>query len=268
MVAGATRPVGRSDGSRRPRVGPPSRTFLLPGGSRTAGDPRERSLRGYRSRPAICEVIDSSVRAEREGHAVAGVSVAGGPAEVNRHIEEGVAPTGKRILDLALALGAMLIMLPVLVIAAVAITVECRGPAFIRERRVGRHGEVIRMWKLRTTSVDAVDGTRMTRVGRVLRRTGVDELPQLFNVISGEMSIVGPRPLVEGEEAKVVNSVGCHGLVKPGITGLWQVPNSSDTSEQDRIRLDRYYVDNWSPARDVVIVWRAIGAALKSEGAC
>ncbi len=201
---------------------------------------------------------------------------------------DGVALTGKRALDLAVALGALLTTLPVIVMAAIAIKVEDRGPVFFRQKRVGLHGEVFRIWKLRTMYVDAesrvsdararagqndsvfyksADDARITRVGRFLRRTSIDELPQLFNVISGEMSVVGPRPLVEGEGAGVANFVERRGLVKPGITGLWQVSGRSDASEQERIRLDHYYVDNWSPVQDAVIVWRTVRAVLKSEGA-
>lgn len=201
---------------------------------------------------------------------------------------DGVALTGKRILDLGVSLGALLTTLPVIVLAAIAIKVEDRGPVFFRQKRVGLHGEVFRIWKLRTMYVDAearvgdarshagqsesvfyksADDARVTRVGRFLRRTSIDELPQLFNVLSGEMSVVGPRPLVEGEGAGVANFVERRGLVKPGMTGLWQVSGRSDASEQERIRLDHYYVDNWSPVQDAVIVWRTVRAVLKSEGA-
>lgn len=110
--------------------------------------------------------------------------------------------------------------------------------------------------------------SRVTRVGRYLRATSIDELPQLLNVLAGSMSIVGPRPLVPGEGQSVEHFLERRALVKPGITGLWQTSGRSGLSEDERIRLDHSYIDNWSYVNDLVIVWRTVRAVLKREGAC
>jgi lipopolysaccharide/colanic/teichoic acid biosynthesis glycosyltransferase len=104
-------------------------------------------------------------------------------------------------------------------------------------------------------------------VGRVLRRTSVDELPQLFNVLRGSMSLVGPRPLVVGEAESVEHFLARRALVKPGMTGLWQISGRSNLTDDERVRLDHSYVDNWSVTQDLMIVWRTARAVLKRDGA-
>ena len=111
------------------------------------------------------------------------------------------------------------------------------------------------------------DDPRITKVGRVLRRYSIDELPQLLNVLRGDMSIVGPRPPLRGEVEQYDESVGRRLLVKQGITGLWQVSGRSDLSWEDTVRLDLDYVENWSLARDVQIIWRTVRAVTSSAGA-
>jgi len=108
---------------------------------------------------------------------------------------------------------------------------------------------------------------RVTRVGRWIRRFSIDEFPQLINVIRGEMSLVGPRPPLRSEVATYTGDIHRRMLVKPGITGLWQVSGRSDLSWEESVRLDLYYVENWSLIQDLVIVWRTIGAVLKGGGA-
>jgi lipopolysaccharide/colanic/teichoic acid biosynthesis glycosyltransferase len=156
-----------------------------------------------------------------------------------------------------------------------------------RQSRVGHRGRSFRIFKFRTMRVDAeaheeaereatghsgvfyksACDSRITRVGKFLRASSIDELPQLFNVLGGSMSIVGPRPLVPGEGDSVEDFVERRGLVKPGITGLWQISGRSDVSEEERIRLDHSYVDNWSCIQDLHIVWRTARAVLKRDGA-
>jgi lipopolysaccharide/colanic/teichoic acid biosynthesis glycosyltransferase len=109
--------------------------------------------------------------------------------------------------------------------------------------------------------------SRVTKIGRLIRATSIDELPQLFNGLDGSMSIVGPRPLVPGEGESVEHFVQRSALVKPGITGLWQISGRSDVSEDERIRLDHSYVDNWSSVQDLLIVWQTVRAVLKRDGA-
>jgi exopolysaccharide biosynthesis polyprenyl glycosylphosphotransferase len=198
----------------------------------------------------------------------------------------GVAWLVKNIMDRALAAIALLVTLPLLVVAAALIRLSDRGPVFFRQRRVGREGKTFQVWKLRTMYVDAEerlamlveqnesDGLlfkikndpRVTPVGRFLRASSLDELPQLINVLMGEMSLVGPRPL-PAEDGDFLGDVRRRLLVRPGITGLWQVSGRSDLSWDDAVRLDLYYVDNWSLTFDLTILWRTIGVVLASKGA-
>ncbi len=194
----------------------------------------------------------------------------------------------KRIFDLVVGSAALLFATPIMLAAAIAIKLEDRGPIFFRQSRVGYRGVPFRIVKFRTMLVDAdslkdneqqtqeqsnvvfyksASDSRITRVGRFLRKTSIDELPQLFNVLGGTMSLVGPRPLVPGEGRSVRYFVERRSLVKPGMTGLWQVSGRSDVSEEQRIRLDHLYVDNWSPVLDLVIVWRTVHAVLRKQGA-
>lgn len=201
---------------------------------------------------------------------------------------DGAARNGKSAFDFLLAVLALVVLTPILALAAVAIKLDDGGPVFFRQERVGRRGQHFKIWKLRTMKVDAeaeissaratagqtsavfyksASDTRITSMGRFLRRTSIDEIPQLFNVLRGEMSIVGPRPLVPGEGSRVAHFVERRTLVKPGLTGLWQVSGRSDVSEEERIRLDHYYVDNWSAVQDLMIIWKTVAAVVKSDGA-
>ena len=160
------------------------------------------------------------------------------------------------------------------------------GPIFFRQRRTGREGKIFSVWKFRTMYVDAEerramlvdqnekDGMlfkmrkdpRVFKVGRWLRASSLDELPQLINVLRGDMSLVGPRPL-PAEDGDFLGDVRRRLLVRPGMTGLWQVSGRSELSWDDAVRLDLYYVDNWSLAFDLTILWRTIGVVLRTKGA-
>lgn len=201
--------------------------------------------------------------------------------------QDGPSAVAKRLFDLCFGSLALIAILPVMLVVAMAIKLDDRGPVVFRQSRVGYGGNSFRIIKFRTMTVDAEDrkeaeqtvtghtgvfyksaaDSRITRVGRFLRATSIDELPQLFNVLGGSMSIVGPRPLVPGEGESVEHFVERRGLVKPGITGLWQISGRSDLSEEERIRLDHSYVDNWSVVLDLVIVFRTVRAVLRREGA-
>jgi exopolysaccharide biosynthesis polyprenyl glycosylphosphotransferase len=193
----------------------------------------------------------------------------------------------KRIFDLAVATSILVLSAPILLGAIVAIRVNSPGPVFFKQVRVGRHGETFRLIKLRTMVVDAeerkadlahlneADGAlfkiredpRITKVGRVLRKLSIDELPQLFNVLQGTMSMVGPRPALPDEVAKWDDEVVERLRVLPGLTGMWQVWGRSDTSFETYKRLDLYYVDNWSLAHDLRICARTVGVVLTGRGA-
>lgn len=197
----------------------------------------------------------------------------------------------KRLIDLFVSISALVLTLPVLVAAAVAIKLTDRGPILFKQTRVGQHGSLFAVYKLRTMSVDAEakvaalesenersgplfkmeHDPRVTRVGRVLRLTSIDEIPQLLNVVKGEMSLVGPRPALPREVVQFDDDLRRRELVKPGITGLWQVESRDSPSFDAYRRLDLFYVDNWTLFGDFDImldtfehmVGRLVGALRK-----
>ncbi|MFB9239264.1 sugar transferase [Plantactinospora siamensis] len=193
----------------------------------------------------------------------------------------------KELVDRTLAAAALVAALPVLLVIALAIKIDSRGPVLFRQIRVGMDGREFGVYKFRTMVVNADtmlaelaarnetdgllfkmrDDPRVTRVGRLLRRWSLDELPQLGNVLRGQMSLVGPRPPLPSEVARYDGDVARRLLVKPGMTGLWQVSGRSDLPWEDGIRLDLYYVENWSLASDLTILWKTVGAVLGSRGA-
>jgi exopolysaccharide biosynthesis polyprenyl glycosylphosphotransferase len=206
------------------------------------------------------------------------------------HVEEpklsGMAWLAKNMLDRVAAFLGLLVLVPVFFTVSMAIKLTDRGPAFFRQLRVGHEGRTFRVWKFRTMYVDAEerksklmaenegdgmlfkikDDPRITPVGRFLRATSLDELPQLINVLKGEMSLVGPRPL-PADDGDYLGDVRRRLLVRPGMTGLWQVSGRSDLSWDEAVRLDLYYVDNWSLAYDLSILWRTIGVVVARKGA-
>ncbi|MFB9545627.1 sugar transferase [Micromonospora sagamiensis] len=193
----------------------------------------------------------------------------------------------KGLVDRSISLFALALLAPLLVLIAVAIRLDSRGPVLFRQVRVGQGGREFGVFKFRTMVVNADvmlaelaarnetdgllfkmrDDPRVTRVGRLLRKWSLDELPQLANVLIGDMSLVGPRPPLPSEVARYDGDVARRLLVKPGMTGLWQVSGRSDLSWEDGIRLDLYYVENWSLAADLTIMWKTFGAVLRSRGA-
>ncbi|MHA6616962.1 exopolysaccharide biosynthesis polyprenyl glycosylphosphotransferase [Pseudonocardia sp. DLS-67] len=187
-------------------------------------------------------------------------------------------------------LGAFLLvvlLLPVLVAVAVAIKIDDRGPVLLRQTRVGRYGSEFRMLRFRSMAVGAEQrvpepveqhggagppaGRRadpcVTRVGAVLRRYSLDELPQLLNVVAGTMALVGPRPPLPAEVAAFGVDARRRLLVKPGLTGVWQLRGRGDLSWDESVRLHLRYVENWSPALDLLILRKALGAAFRGRGA-
>jgi exopolysaccharide biosynthesis polyprenyl glycosylphosphotransferase len=197
--------------------------------------------------------------------------------------------TVKAIFDRTLATLALLAVAPVVLGLALGVMLTSPGPAFFRQERVGRDGRMFRVWKLRTMHTDAEkvlqhlrprneadpagllfkmrDDPRVTSMGRWLRKFSLDELPQLINVVRGDMSLVGPRPPLPNEVAQYASDVERRLLVKPGITGLWQVSGRSDLSWEDSVRLDLYYVENWSLSLDLSILARTAAAVVRPAGA-
>lgn len=193
----------------------------------------------------------------------------------------------KRVFDLVVATTALVLLSPLLLLTAFVIWVQDRGPVFYRHVRVGIRGEEFEMFKFRSmvrnadqlrADLDAAnesdgvlfkikDDPRITRFGRFIRKYSIDELPQLINVIKGEMSLVGPRPPIPGEVANYEIDTHRRMFVRPGMTGLWQVSGRSDLSWAESVRLDLYYVDNWSMVIDLVIMVKTVKAVLVSSGA-
>lgn len=214
--------------------------------------------------------------------------VAGMPLLHVDHPEfDGAKQIVKNIFDRVMAGLALVVLLPAFVLIALLIRMTSPGPAFFRQVRVGKGGREFRVWKFRTMVVDAerlksslleandVDGVlfkirndpRITGIGRFLRRYSLDEIPQLFNVISGQMSLVGPRPPLPEEVAEYGTDVRRRLVVKPGMTGLWQVSGRSDLSWEESVRLDLRYVERWSLILDLQILWKTWSVVTRGEGA-
>jgi exopolysaccharide biosynthesis polyprenyl glycosylphosphotransferase len=207
------------------------------------------------------------------------------------HIDEpeftGMRRVAKAAFDRSFAGLALLVLAPVFLALALAVKLDSRGPAFFRQERVGLRGRSFRVFKFRSMCADAEqqlvrlqdrndhdgvlfkirDDPRVTRVGRFIRRYSLDELPQLLNVVRGEMSLVGPRPPLPSEVAQYGDAVRRRLLVKPGITGLWQVSGRSDLSWDESVRLDLRYVENWSFTTDLMILWKTVFTVIRGAGA-
>ncbi len=201
-----------------------------------------------------------------------------------------VTGTPSRLLDILIASLALLFVLPLFAVIAVAIKLADPGPVFFRHRRVGLGGKTFGCWKFRTMVVDAearlaailaadpeaqrewdesqklTYDPRVTWLGNFLRRSSLDELPQLFNVLMGEMSIVGPRPIVENEAARYGQHFALYCLVRPGITGLWQISGRSDIRYFERVLMDVRYVSSRSVMRDLKIIVLTVPSVLAARG--
>lgn len=216
-------------------------------------------------------------------------SVAGLPLlRVDEPVFDGFRPALKSAFDHSAAAAALLLLAPLFAVVALLVRCTSAGPAFYRQTRVGRNGEAFRMTKFRSMYRDSdarrdemaelnevADGLlfkvrndpRITPVGRFIRRTSIDELPQLLQVLIGRMSLVGPRPPLPCEVDKYDDDVRRRLLVKPGLTGLWQVSGRSDLSWADSVRLDLHYVENWSLGLDMVVLLKTARAVVRAKGA-
>ena len=194
----------------------------------------------------------------------------------------------KRAFDLVFAVGLLAVLAPLFFVTAALIKAASRGSVFYGQERIGLSGEPFTMLKFRSMATDAdsslaallsaqgtggtplfkvKDDPRITPVGRVLRRFSIDELPQLLNVLRGDMSLVGPRPQRDGEVRLYDSKAGRRLVVKPGMSGLWQVSGRSNLSWEDSIRLDLFYVENWSITNDIIILLRTARAVIGANGA-
>jgi Undecaprenyl-phosphate galactose phosphotransferase WbaP len=197
----------------------------------------------------------------------------------------------KRVLELLAVVVGGLLLSPLLLAIAILIKLDSPGPVFYAQMRLGAGGRHFRCWKFRTMHTTAErllaeylqsnpdlqsewekahklrNDPRITRIGRFLRKTSLDELPQLWNVLRGDMSLIGPRPIVDAEVSKYKEAYGLYQRVSPGITGLWQVSGRSDTSYEDRVMMDTYYVRNWSVWLDFIILARTTKIVIRGRGA-
>lgn len=200
---------------------------------------------------------------------------------------EGGQGVAKRLFDVLVSGLLILVLSPLMAVVAICVKLESRGPALFMQERVGIEGNAFKMLKFRSMVVDAEarlselehrsegngvlfkmkNDPRVTRVGGVIRKLSLDELPQLFNILVGSMSLVGPRPPLPREVEAYEHDARRRLLVKPGLTGLWQVSGRSNLSWQDSVRLDLYYVENWSLAGDLVILLKTARAVFQSTGA-
>jgi exopolysaccharide biosynthesis polyprenyl glycosylphosphotransferase len=229
--------------------------------------------------PAVTEIVGPRVRIR---------PVSGLPLmHMERPELRGIRRISKALFDRSAAVAGLVLLAPLLLAIAVAVRATSNGPAIYRQERVGRDGRVFRMLKFRSmvAGADAMleelqgenDGNgvlykkkadaRVTAVGRILRRYSLDELPQLFNVLGGSMSLVGPRPPLPREVEQYGRDMHRRFLVKPGLTGLWQVSGRSDLSWDDSVRIDVRYVENWSLTFYFMILWKTVGAVLRGSGA-
>lgn len=194
----------------------------------------------------------------------------------------------KRFFDICVSLVALIILFPIFLIIAILIKLDSKGPVFFKHHRIGYKGKPISIYKFRTMVDNAEDmiksftpeqkaeweanyklenDPRITKVGAFLRKTSIDELPQLLNIIGGSLSIVGPRPIIEEELEKYEDNKEKFLSAKPGLTGYWAAHGRSNTSYEERMRMELYYVDHCSLWLDIKIVFRTAFSVLKQEGA-
>ena len=194
----------------------------------------------------------------------------------------------KRYFDVIASIITVIVILPLYLVIAVLVKLDSKGTIFFKHERLGRDGKIIKIYKFRTMVVNAQqilnnmpeekkmefeenfkfeDDPRITKVGKFLRQSSLDELPQLINIIKGEMSVVGPRPIV----IKELEKYGMHGdkllTIRPGLTGNWQVNGRSNTSYEHRVKLDMDYIDTRNFLRDMVIIAKTVGVVYKKVGA-
>jgi len=198
----------------------------------------------------------------------------------------------KRVLDILTSTALLILLAPVMAVIALLVRREAKAPIFFSQVRLGRDGRTFRMWKFRSmlpngqTILEKLlaedpqaraewdanhklrNDPRVTSLGRILRKTSLDELPQLWNVLKGDMSLVGPRPIVKDEIVKYGEGYDFYTRVVPGLTGLWQVSGRSDTTYGQRVDLDIFYVRNWSPWLDFYLLARTVTVVLTGRGSC
>lgn len=194
----------------------------------------------------------------------------------------------KRFMDVILATIALVVLSPIFLIIAIAIKIESKGPVFFKHTRIGKNGKIIKLYKFRSMVINAeeliksftpeqmkeykenyklTNDPRITKIGKFLRKTSLDELPQLLNIIKGDLSIIGPRPVVTDELKKYWANTEKFLSVTPGLTGYWAANGRSCTTYEQRMQMELYYIDNLSLKMDIKVFFKTIEAVIKREGA-
>lgn len=194
----------------------------------------------------------------------------------------------KRVIDVILASIALILLSPVFAIIAIAIKIDSKGPVFFAHKRIGKNGNIIKLYKFRSMVINAeeliklftpeqmkeykanyklTNDPRITKVGKFLRKTSLDELPQLINIINGDLSIIGPRPVVADELEKYGVNKDKFLSVTPGLTGYWAANGRSNTTYEQRMEMELYYIDNLSLKMDIKVFFKTILSVVKKEGA-
>ena len=194
----------------------------------------------------------------------------------------------KRIIDVIISTIGLIVLSPIFLILAIIIKLDSKGPVFFAHTRYGKDGKKFKMYKFRTMYENAQDmindftpeqmkewkenfklqdDPRITKVGKFLRKTSLDELPQIVNIIKGDLSIIGPRPVIEEELEKYGDNKDKFLSVTPGLTGYWQANGRSSTTYEQRMEMELYYIDNISPKLDIKIFFKTIESVIKKEGA-
>ena len=251
-------------------------------------DPRGMREIGWELETTSTNLIVAPALTDVAGPRIHARPVAGLPLiQVDYPEFEGRKYAAKRAFDLIVSFLALVVLSPLLIVIAIMVRRDSPGPALFHQERVGLNGKRFSMLKYRSMVVDAesqlpslldnTDGNgvlfklrsdpRVTRIGAALRRHSLDELPQLLNVLRGDMSLVGPRPPLASEVERYDEWARRRLLVRPGLTGLWQTQGRSDLSWEDSVRLDLYYVENWSLTGDIIILYRTVRSVARAEGA-
>lgn len=209
-------------------------------------------------------------------------------SDVKTKISKKVYIKVKRVIDVILASIALILLSPLFAIIAIAIKIDSKGPVFFAHKRIGKNGKIIKLYKFRSMVINAeeliksftpeqmreykenyklTNDPRITKVGKFLRKTSLDELPQLINIINGDLSIIGPRPVVADELEKYGTNKDKFLSVTPGLTGYWAANGRSNTTYEQRMEMELYYIDNLSLKMDIKVFFKTILSVVKKEGA-
>lgn len=209
-------------------------------------------------------------------------------SDVKTKISKKVYIKVKRVIDVILASIALILLSPLFAIIAIAIKIDSKGPVFFAHKRIGKNGNIIKLYKFRSMVINAeeliksftpeqmkeykenyklTNDPRITKVGKFLRKTSLDELPQLINIINGDLSIIGPRPVIADELEKYGTNKDKFLSVTPGLTGYWAANGRSNTTYEQRMEMELYYIDNLSLKMDIKVFFKTILSVVKKEGA-